>query len=451
MKTTVKRDRHGRPVFTRAMKKTHTILIPNMLPLHFVLLRNIFEQSGYHVELLTNRGRSVVDEGLKYVHNDTCYPALLVIGQIIDALNSGAYDLDRVAVAMTQTGGGCRASNYIHLMRKAFAKAGYGDIPVLSLNISGLERETSLKLTLSMLRKALSAVVYGDMLMLLRNQVMAYECIEGDASRMTEKWLINLDTQLQYRRGLSKKAVRENLVRMAADFASIPVNRVPKVKVGIVGEIYVKFVDLANNGLERFLNQQGCEVNVPGLMGFMLYCIRNVQVDSNLYGGGYWKSALAGVALTYMEGREDLIRQALLPYPEFTGPGGFAALQRLSAQVIGQGAKMGEGWLLPGEMMELIEQGYENIVCTQPFGCLPNHIVGKGVLSRIKGLHPLANIVAIDYDPSATEVNQENRIKLMLAVARENLEGKLHTEAGFAPVCPQSDIVSPGQGIAAEG
>lgn len=392
-----------------------------MLPLHFTLLRDVFEQEGYRAEVLQNTGHSVVEEGLKYVHNDTCYPALLVIGQILDALKSGRYDLDHVAVAITQTGGGCRASNYIHLLRKAMIKAGFGKIPVVSLNLSGLER-SGLVLTPSIIRKAVSAVIYGDMLMLLRNQTIAYEQNPGDTKRLTERWLSALSRQLRQHRGLGTREIRENLTAIAADFAAIPADRsVRRVKVGIVGEIYVKFSDLANNNLESFLLDQGCEVSVPGLLGFLLYCFSNVTEEGSFYGGGKLKAMVAKKALRYFCSREDLLREALAPYPFFTPPAPFEHLRSLTEGVISRGAKMGEGWLLPAEMMELIESGYRNIICAQPFGCLPNHIVGKGVLSRIKAIHPEANLVSIDYDPSATRVNQENRIKLMLAVARENL------------------------------
>ncbi len=440
---TGKRDSQGRILFTKKMRKTHTILLPNMLPIHFALLRDIFCQAGYRAELLTNTGHQVVEEGLKYVHNDTCYPALLVIGQIIDALNSGKYDLEHIAVAITQTGGGCRASNYIHLLRKALIKAGYETIPVVSLNLAGMERNTGLPITISILKKALCAVVYGDMLMLLRNQVKPYEIHPGEAETLTQRWIQELSGQLQHSLGMRTSAVRKNLRAIVADFAAIRLDHSRnKIKVGIVGEIYVKYSSLANNGLEEFLQQQGCEVSVPGLMGFLLYCISNIVEDARLYGGGGAKAFAARMGLNYLIGQENLIRSALKGYPQFVAPGGFAHMVSLTQGVISRGAKMGEGWLLPAEMMELIEQGYENIVCTQPFGCLPNHICGKGVLSRIKKLCPGANIVAIDYDPSATKVNQENRVKLMLAVAKENMEQK-RTEDAAKDV--QQTLQEPGE------
>ena len=411
----------GYPKFTREMRETHTILLPMMLPIHFSMLQCIFEQEGYHAELLTNTGRSVVDEGLKYVHNDTCYPALLVIGQFIDALKSGRYDINRVAVAITQTGGGCRASNYIHLLRKALVKAGFGQVPVLSLNLSGLELNSGFRITLRMLRKGISTVVYGDMLTLLRNQVQAYEITPGSAAALSSRWLTELTAQFEKKQGLSTAAIRQNLSRMAEDFSRIPVCRTPKVRVGIVGEIYVKYSALANNDLEAFLHSQDCEVCVPGLMGFLLYCFHNPSVDRSLYGGGFFRSRLSRLGLRYLINREHLITDALKPYPQFCPPASFDRWVQFGEQVIGQGVKMGEGWLLPAEMMELVSSGCPNIVCVQPFGCLPNHICGKGVMHTIKQLNPLANIVAIDYDPGATKVNQENRIKLMLAVAREQL------------------------------
>lgn len=420
------------PKFTRKMRETHTILLPMMLPIHFSMLQCIFEQEGYHAELLTNTGRSVVDEGLKYVHNDTCYPALLVIGQFIDALKSGRYDVDRVAVAITQTGGGCRASNYIHLLRKALVKAGFGQVPVISLNLSGLELTSGFRITLRMLRKGISTVVYGDMLTLLRNQVQAYEITPGSAASLTSRWLAELTAQFEKKQGLTTAAIRRNLNRMAEDFSRIPVCRTPKVRVGIVGEIYVKYSALANNDLEAFLHSQDCEVCVPGLMGFLLYCFHNPSVDRSLYGGGFFRSRLSRLALRYLINREHLITEALKPYPQFGPPASFDRLAQFGEEVIGQGVKMGEGWLLPAEMMELVSSGCPNIVCVQPFGCLPNHICGKGVMHTIKQLNPLANIVAIDYDPGATKVNQENRIKLMLAVAREQLSAN-PTQGSPAP------------------
>ena len=360
------------PKFTPEMKKTHTILIPNMAITQFRLLEYALRYDGYKCEILGNCGSAVAQLGLKYVHNDTCYPALLVIGQFLDALNSGKYDLEHTALLITQTGGGCRASNYIHLLRKALVKAGYPNIPVASLNFSGLEKDSGFQMTLPLARRAIASVFYGDMLCALRNQVAPYENEKGAADKMVDLWVERLGRVLLAGKGFTSREMKHTFPLIAKDFKSIPVTRVPKVKVGVVGEIYVKYSPLGNNDLQKFLESQDCEVNFPGLMGFVQYC-------------------------TFKE---------LVEKPE---------------GIISLGAKMGEGWLLTAEMIELVQGGYGNIVCAQPFGCLPNHIVGKGMVNKIRAMYPSANITPIDYDPSATRVNQENRIKLMLAVAKERL------------------------------
>ena len=270
--------------FTKEMRKEYTILIPDMLPVHFKLLRNIFTLHGYRVGLLKNTGRKVVDTGLKYVHNDTCYPALLVIGQMISALQSGKYDVNKVALMITQTGGGCRASNYIHLLRKALVKAGLGHIPVISLNLSGLEGNSGFHLTLEMLYQALIGLTYGDLFMLLKNQVRSYEVNKGDADALIDKWVKELSNQFRQRKGYTPKGMERNMKAIVEDFTKIPVKNVSKTKVGVVGEIYVKYSSMANNDLENFLVNQDCEVMVPGVMGFMMFKIDNRIEDINLYG-----------------------------------------------------------------------------------------------------------------------------------------------------------------------
>ena len=408
------------PRFTPEMKKTHKILIPNMAPVQFRILAAAMEHQGYQVELLENCGSQVAELGLKYVHNDTCYPALLVIGQFLDALNSGRYDLDHTALIITQTGGGCRASNYIFLLRKALEKAGYGNIPVLSLNFSGLEKDSSLQLTLPMLRMLLSAIYYGDLLVTLRAQTAPYEVERGAADALQEKWLNRLCGEIREGRGYHGREIRRYMDGMAADFAAIPVRRVPKVKVGVVGEIYVKYSPLGNNDLEKFLASQDCEVNLPGILGFAQYCAYNISETARLYGGSVLEKRVSGLALGYLSKSESVMIRALRGHG-FHAPLPFKELTKLTDGIIGMGCKMGEGWLLTAEMIELVRAGYSNIVCAQPFGCLPNHICGKGMINQIRARYPEANITPIDYDPGATRVNQENRIKLMLAVAKENL------------------------------
>lgn len=415
------RDKTGRVLFTEEMKKEYTILCPNMLEIHFRILVNIFNDYGYKAELLTTTNSNIAQEGLKYVHNDTCYPALLVIGQFIDALNSGKYDVDKTALLITQSGGGCRASNYIHLLRKALINAGYPNVPVISLNLSGLEKNPGFKFTLPLMRRFIAGLVYGDLIMLLNNQVKPYEINKGDSEAMVEKWVRGLSVMLRDGKGIKQDEMVKVLDRIVKEFAGIPVNKVPKVKVGIVGEIYVKYAPFANNGLEEFLAEQDCEVNLPGLMNFLLFKVDNRIEDINLYGGNFAKKQVVKTLFDYMARLQNIMIKAVEKQPAFEAPANYAHVKALVKDVIGYGNKMGEGWLLTAEMLELIECGFENIVCAQPFGCLPNHICGKGMIRKIKEIDDRANIVPIDYDPSATRVNQENRIKLMLAVAKENL------------------------------
>ena len=415
------------PVFTEDMKKTHTILIPNMAPVQFRILAAAMEHKGYKVELLGNCGSQVSELGLKYVHNDTCYPALLVIGQFLDALQSGKYDLDHTALIITQTGGGCRASNYIFLLRKALEKAGYGNIPVLSLNFSGLEKGNSLPMDLTFIRMALAAIYYGDLLVTLKAQTAPYEIHPGDAAALQEKWLDTICGWVHEGKGFSQQEMKAAMPKIAAEFAAIPVHRVPKVKVGVVGEIYVKYSPLGNNDLENFLATQDCEVNLPGLMGFVQYCAYTPREPARLYGGSFLEKHISDLILGYIAQMEKVIIHALKDNG-YHAPLPFSELTELTEGLISKGDKMGEGWLLTAEMAELIRSGYENIICAQPFGCLPNHICGKGMINKLRELYPQANITPIDYDPSATRVNQENRIKLMLAVARERLAEKAEAQ-----------------------
>ncbi|MDO4563806.1 MAG: 2-hydroxyacyl-CoA dehydratase [Clostridia bacterium] len=416
------------PEFTKEMRKTHTILVPDMLEIHFELLVRIFRTYGYTLEVLKNRGDAVKVEGLKYVHNDTCFPALLVIGQMINALKSGKYDISKTALMITQTGGGCRASNYIHLLRKALIKAGFPQVPVISLNLSGLEKNSGFKLTFPMLLRCFAALVYGDTLMLLRNQTRPYEVNKGSADALVEKWLKTLVNQLSNKGKVSTKVIYKNINAITEDFAQLMIHKVPKVKVGIVGEIYVKYSGLGNNDLEAFLASQGCEYMVPGLMGFMMFKVDNRIEDIKLYGGSSAKNAFCKLLLSVLTKIETAMIDTIKKYPQFVPPAAYVETKALAKGVIGYGSKMGEGWLLTAEMIDLVEMGYGNIVCAQPFGCLPNHIVGKGMIRKICELHPSANIVPIDYDPGATHVNQENRIKLMLSIARENMNNASHKE-----------------------
>ena len=322
---------------------------------------------------------------------------------------------------ITQTGGGCRASNYIHLLRKALKKAGFEKVPVVSINLSGLEKNSGFKLNLTMLSRLIGSLVYGDLLMNLNNQVKPYEVEPGSSFAMVEKWIHILTNQLDSGTVFNLKQFADNMNAISDDFAKIKIRRVPKVKVGIVGEIYVKYSSLGNNQLEKFLDSQDCEVCVPGILGFLSFKIDNRLEDIKLYGGSYVKAAFIKILMKYIEKIESLLINAISRNDCFMVPSTYMYTKSLVDGVIGYGSKMGEGWFLTAEMLELAESGYENIVCTQPFGCLPNHICGKGMVRKIKEVNPCANIVTIDYDPGSPKVNQENRIKLMLAIAKENL------------------------------
>lgn len=408
----------NRVAFTEDMKKDYTILVPNMLPIQFGLVLKIMKNYGYNMELLTTDGPAVVECGLKNVHNDTCYPALLSIGQLIHAIENGKYDTHKIALIMTQTGGGCRASNYIHLLRKALEKNGYGYIPVISLNFSGLEDNPGFKLTPQMLVQVAYGLLIGDLIMMIHNQVRPYEKTPGLSQKV-----VDICTRTVSERFTGNRLIRygevKKLYQFVLDaFAKVPVDRsVKKKMVGIVGEIYVKFSPLGNNHLEDFLVSEGCEPVLPGLMDFCLYCIYNGIIDHKLYGRSA-KVALTnqGIYRMVLGKQKDLI-EAIQKHGKFRAPQYFDKVRRLSQDIIGEGVKMGEGWLLPAEMVELITEGVKNIVCTQPFGCLPNHIAGKGMVRKIREKYPDANIVSVDYDPGASKINQENRIKLMLSTA----------------------------------
>lgn len=401
--------------FTKEMKKTHKILIPMMLPIHFQFLQNILCKEGYQVELLTTTGQQIIDEGLKNVHNDTCYPALLVIGQMIDALKSGQYDIDHIALAITQTGGGCRASNYIHLLRKALEQAGFAHVPVISVNFSNLEKNSGFRLTPSTLLRLLYGFLYGDMLMWIKNQVKPYEKVVGASDAMVNVWIENITEQFNSMQFLK---LSKNYKELLHDFNDIPRSNKTKIQVGIVGEIYMKYAPLGNSQLEDFLIAEGCEPVVSGVMDFGLYCMENVKIDHDLYNRNAKSYRMVTMASRYIQHLQHKAIKAIKEQGIFRTPDTFQEVIESGEGMIHRGAKMGEGWLLTSEMVALIKSGVSNIVCCQPFGCLPNHIVARGMARKIKNVYPNANIVAVDYDPSATKVNQENRLKLMLSNAR---------------------------------
>ena len=416
--------------FTVEMRKNYTILCPQMSPIHFDLLEPAVRACGYNLVILPNDNRRAVDFGLKYVNNDACYPSLFVVGQIMEALDSGKYDLDRTAVLMTQTGGGCRASNYVGFIRRALTKAGMGQIPVVSVNMSGLEENPGFKLDLKLITRAAYAIVFGDVMMRCVYRMRPYELKKGNVEAKHQKWVQICTDFLTKTNGLNLPKVQRLAVQMIRDFDSIPIREERKPRVGIVGEILVKYAPAANNYLVDLLEQEGAEATVPDLMGFMLYCFYNQVYKAEHLGTSKKTAQKSTLGIRAIEAALRPIYRAYEKSVHFDAPASIYELVKFAEPIVSIGNETGEGWFLTGEMIELINDGVENIVCIQPFGCLPNHVVGKGVIKAIRREYPLANIAAIDYDPGASEVNQLNRIKLMLATAQKNMEKK---KAGILP------------------
>ena len=408
--------------FTKEMKRDYTILVPNMLPMHFEMICQVMRNYGYKIDLLKTGGHKIPDTGIKYCHNDACYPAVLVIGQFIDALQSGNYDPHKVALIMFQTGGGCRASNYIFLIRKALEKAGYGYVPVISLNMLGLEKHSGFPITPGRLLKMVYGIIIGDLIMSLLNQTRPYEREPGSAQALAQSLTRRIANELGHKQ-VGYRFVKRKCREVLDAFKRLNVDRSrKKVRVGIVGEIYVKFSPLGNNNLEDFLVSDGAEVSMPGLLDFFMASCCCSMSDYTLLGmkrGRYFVQKTVLGLLMKIQG--DII-SLLKNDGTFHAPTEFSRTMRMIDGYISEGVKMGEGWLLTAEMLELYHSGVKNIVCAQPFGCLPNHIVGKGMMKPLREKNPGMNIVAIDYDPGATVVNQENRLKLMLANARDNME-----------------------------
>ncbi len=411
-------NEYGRVRFTEEMRRDYTILVPNMLPVQLGLICRLMRGYGYNLELLNTSGPNIVEEGLKNVHNDTCYPALLVIGQLMDAIHSGKYDIHKIALIMPQTGGGCRASNYIHLLRKALEKNGLSFIPVISVNFTGLEDNPGFKLTKTMLIQVAYGLLIGDLITNVANQCRPYEVVPGSTDKAIEICMDAVVSRFQKDRIVHYGEVKRLYRYVLAVFGKLRLDRsTPKKKVGILGEIYVQFSPLGNNDLEKFLLSEGCEPVLPGLMDFCLYTIYNSDIDHELYGRSAKKAAAYKLVYQFVLSKQADIIKLMKKDGNFRPPLPFEQVRRQAQGIIGAGVKMGEGWLLPTGMVEMITEGVKNIVCTQPFGCLPNHIVGKGMIRKIREAYPDANIVAIDYDPGASRINQENRIKLMLSSA----------------------------------
>ena len=409
-----------RVVFTEKMRKDYTILCPQMTPIHFDLLETAFNASGYRLEVLNRDEREAVNLGLKYVNNDACYPSIIVVGQIMSALLSGKYDLSKTAVLISQTGGGCRASNYIGFIRRALEKADMEQIPVISINLSGLEKNPGFKLTPQLLIRGVYAAFFGDVFMRCVYRMRPYEQVKGTTDKLHEKWVGICKKFISSRYptyGQFKKICRQ-IIR---EFDNIPITDEQKPKVGIVGEILVKFLPAANNHLVELLEAEGAEAVMPDLIDFLLYCFYNSNFKTEELGMKKSSATIANMGIKLVEQIRKAAAKEFRASRHFTPPAHIEDLANYAKDIVSLGNQTGEGWFLTGEMLELIHSGVNNIVCTQPFGCLPNHVVGKGVIKEIRHQYPLANIVAIDYDPGASEVNQLNRIKLMLSTAQKNL------------------------------
>ncbi len=407
--------------FKEGMQADYTILAPQMSPIHFALLEDVFQGEGYKLKVLEKAGKSAVDHGLKFVHNDACYPCTMVVGQLIDALLNGGYDLSKTALIMSQTGGQCRATNYIALIRKALKDAGCPQVPVISLNASGLEENPGFRLSWGLTKKGIMAILYGDLLMRVLLRTRPYEAVPGSAEALRQKWNAICGADLRGKHPLS--AFGKNARGIVADFEALPLHEgLIKPKVGVVGEILVKFHPGANNDLVEHIEAEGGEAVVPDLLDFFLYCAYGGDFGRKHYGAGLRSAIYSGAFIQVVEWLRNAMRRALGGSKRFHSPPKLGQLAKLVDGIVSIGNQAGEGWLLTAEMIELIETGTPNIVCVQPFACLPNHITGRGMLKPLKERYPTANIVAIDYDPGVSEVNQINRLKLMMSVAHNELK-----------------------------
>ena len=415
-------DDYRRAVYTKEMKNAgYTILATEMTSPHFDFIKSAAESCGYNVVLLKNQSQQVIEMGTKYVNNDACFPAMIVTGQAMEAVMSGEYDTDRLAIMMVQTGGGCRASNYVGFIRKALEETGFGHIPVISLNLNGMEKNPGFKLTPKLILKAVQSSIYGDLLMKLSCKTRPYEEESGSTDRLYDHW-VDVCKKAVASKGLGRLAFRRNCREMIEQFDALPVDKKQKKpKVGIVGEVLVKFMPLANNYLAETLEKEGAEIVVPDMVEFLKYCIWNATYKSKYLGRTKIGAAAANAALTLLNFIQRPVYKALDKSRNYEKPAELSKVRNYASRILQLGNQCGEGWFLAGEISELVETDVKNIVCVQPFGCLPNHVVGKGIIKKVKSIYPEANVVAVDYDPSASKVNQFNRIKLMLENAREKL------------------------------
>ena len=409
--------------FTKEMKKDYTILVPQMSPVHFDMFEAVLKSEGYKVKLLRECTPHTVETGLKYVNNDACYPSILTIGQLMEEVESGKYDTNKIALMMSQTGGGCRATNYIGFIRKALKDAGYPNIPVISFNFVGMEKNSGFKITLPLVKKLIKATIYGDLLQKLLHKNKAYEVNKGETEKLYFTWLekckkLSIEATM--------KEFNQSIYEMVEDFEKIELDTSKeKPKVGIVGEILIKYHPFGNNYCTDLLEKEGAEVVMPDLMGFVKYVIMNSIIKAKILGSGRINAKIYKVALNLVNSIEKDYRKALENSSKgYLPPCNIEELAIKVEDILSTGNQTGEGWILTAEMLEFMEHGIQNIVCLQPFACLPNHVVGKGVIKTIRNKFPEANIAPIDYDPGASQSNQVNRIKLLLTIAKDNIKLK---------------------------
>lgn len=406
-------------LFTKEMKKDWTILAPQMSPIHFQFIEKAVRASGYNIDVLPANDKEAIEEGIKYVNNDACYPSILVIGQMINALKSGKYDPNKTALIISQTGGGCRATNYVGFLKKGLREAGFPNVPIISLNVLGMERQSGFKISYRLIKKLMMGVIYGDLFIRVLYRVRPYETVKGSANKLYEYYREKAFKNVE---NGNKNEMNKLVKEIVKAFDTLEINDEVKPKVGIVGEILVKYHPTANNNIVDVLEKEGAEVVVPELLDFFLYCCYNSKFKNRYLSGSSIVKTGCDIAISYIESYRKVVIKELQNSERFGYPSSINNLAKKAANVVSLGNQTGEGWLLTGEMVELIESDVNNIVCIQPFACLPNHITGKGMIKALKYKYPLANIVAVDYDPGASEVNQLNRIKLMMSVAFKNLK-----------------------------
>ena len=412
-------DIHKIP-FTKEMRKDYTILIPQMAPIHFEIMETALLASGYNVKLLNTCTPKTVETGLKYVNNDACYPSILTTGQMIEALESGEYDINKTALIMSQTGGGCRATNYIGFIRKALKDAGFPNVPVISFNVVGMEKNPGFKISIPLMEKLLKSIVYGDLLQKLLLKNRAYEKVSGESQKLYDAWMEKCKALV---RKSNSKEFKKSIYDMVADFEKIELDMtVKKPKVGVVGEILIKYHPFGNNFVIDVLEKEGAEVVMPDFMGFIKFMATHKITFNTLLNIDKTKAKVFKFALKLIDIFEKDLKIALRSSKKnYLMPCDIWHLEEKVKDILSIGNQTGEGWFLTAEMVEYIENDIPNIVCVQPFACLPNHVVGKGVIKTMRSKYPNANISPVDYDPGASEANQTNRLKLLMTVAKDNM------------------------------